>query len=167
MSRRSPPGRGEQEPAPPRPRQAWPRSARTSGLQARAERFHGRRADARNLIEVVDRPDAAVLVAEVDDVLRGDRPDPLDRVEVGDRGRREADGGVGSPGWISAGGDRCGCRVCGRSLRNDTLLAVAQRGGEVDVLEVGRGRRAAGALELVVNSRACGEAEYARVALRA
>ena len=39
-----------------------------------------------DLVELVDRRDAAVLIAKVDDVLSGDRADALDRVELLHRG---------------------------------------------------------------------------------
>ena len=63
-------------------------------LEPGAEGVHGRRADAADLVELVDRRDAAVLVAEVDDVLGGDRADALDRVELLDRRGAEADRAV-------------------------------------------------------------------------
>ena len=57
-------------------RAAWRRQPATAvsspahGCRRVAQRLHRRRADARDLVELVDRGDAAVLVAEVDDVLR-------------------------------------------------------------------------------------------------
>src|SRR5262245_41290643 len=59
-------------------------------LQARPQRLHRRRPDAADPVELVDRGEAAVLFAEVDDVLSRDRADAVDRVELLDRSRAEA-----------------------------------------------------------------------------
>ena len=81
-------------PATPRARAAKRRRSPVvagSGLEPGAQSVHGRRPDAVDLVELVDRRDAAVLVAVIDDVLRGDRTDPLDRVELLDGRGAEAD----------------------------------------------------------------------------
>src|SRR3954447_14502072 len=61
------------------------------GLEAGAQRLHRRRPDPAHLVELVDGGEAAVLFAELDDVLCRDRTDPVDRVQLLDGGRAEAD----------------------------------------------------------------------------
>src|SRR5205809_2741510 len=112
--RRVQPGRGTRPrpgraPGPPRPReqagtapalrwrsragQSAGRSRRpsASGLKPGPERVHRRRADAVYLVELVQRRDTAVLIAELDDLLSGDRADAFDRVELVDGRRADAD----------------------------------------------------------------------------
>ena len=60
---------------------------RRSGLQRGPERLHGGRADAIDLVELVDRGETAVLVAELDDLLGGHRSDPLDPDRAARRSR--------------------------------------------------------------------------------
>ena len=83
-------------------------SAPLLGLEPGSQRLHRRRPDPGDLVELVDRREAAVLVAEVDDVLSGDRPDAVDRVELLDGRGAEADRAVfgirADGGWDSIGG---------------------------------------------------------------
>src|SRR5262249_47537956 len=53
-----------------------------SGLKALAKRFHRRRPDPAHLVELVDRGEPSVPVAELDDVAGGHRADPVDRLEL-------------------------------------------------------------------------------------
>ena len=66
-----------------------------------------------------------MLVAELDDLLRGDRPDALDPVELLDGGAAEADRAGLPAGWPTS---RPRCPGAG----DDHLLTVAEAGREVD-----------------------------------
>ena len=81
-------------------------------LEASPEGVHGRRADAVDLVELVDRRGAAVLIAELDDLLGGHRPDPLDRVELLDGRGAEADRARSSRRHPSRGRPQQGLRPC-------------------------------------------------------
>ena len=77
-----------------------------------------------------------MLVAELDDLRRGDGADALDRVELLDRRRAEADRAAAGAG-VAPGGRRPALR--GRNL---DLLAVGERRGEVDRVGARRPRPA-------------------------
>src|ERR1044072_2967836 len=64
---------------------------RQSGLQAGAQRFHRRRADAAHLVELIDGGKAAVLIAVFEDLGGGDGADAVDRFELLQGGAAEAD----------------------------------------------------------------------------
>ena len=68
--------------------------ALASRLQPFAQRFHRRRADPGDLVELVDRGEPAVFFAELDDVFGGHRADAVDRVQFGGRRGAEADRAV-------------------------------------------------------------------------
>ena len=124
---------------PDQDRQRDPRRAHRSGLEAFAQRFHRRGADPRDLIELVDRRQAAVFFAELDDVFRRHWTDAVDRVEFG-RGRgREADRAVFFDSGPRRG--RGARRRAGNPFRDDYLLAVGEPGGEVQRVELRLPRR--------------------------
>src|SRR4029453_6721255 len=108
-------------PAAPRPR-----AGSRSGLEAGAQRLHRRRPDAADLVELVDGGDPAVLLAVVEDVLRGNRPDSLDRVELLERGGTGADRAL-----VGGAAGRRGRAACPLA-RDDDLLSVSEhrRGGD-------------------------------------
>src|SRR6266516_5059927 len=123
-----------------------------------------RRPDPGNRIELVDRTEATVLLAVVDDLLRGHRPDTRERVQLFERRAVQMDG----PGRNRAGSRSCTCTRArnrrGSAPRNDDLLAVRDAGGEVDELELSLARRPAGARHRVGDPRAVGHPVQARAA---
>ena len=136
--RRSPPSGGEAASPSARPASATWRQGSPSAplrLEPVAKRLHRRRADAADLVELVDRGEPAVLVAVGEDVARGHRPDALDRVELLERRRAEAD----RPVRRRRGRGARPCRP-GPLRRDDDLLAVGELRREVD--RVGEAARA-------------------------
>ena len=89
-------------------------------------------------------------IAELDDLLGGHRPDPLDRVELLDGRGAERDGRVHRPGATRACNNPN--RACGPAGHDD-LLPVGQPRREVEPLDLGPGGGAAGALHGVVDAR--------------
>ena len=103
--------------------------------------------------QLVDRRDAPVLVAKLDDLLRRDRPDAVDRVEVVHRCRPEADG-PGRRTGVGRSGDRGAyARSRWRARRHDHLLPVGEPRCEVDCLDVRLCGRASGARDRIVYAR--------------
>ena len=102
-----------------------------------------------------------LLVAEVDDVLRGHRPDPLDRVELLDASRvPRLIGPSSAPRPPAASPPR-------RARGDDDLLAVGEQRGEVDRLDGARRVGAARPLDRVGDARAGRQPVDARLANRA
>jgi hypothetical protein len=88
-----------------------------------------------------------VLLAVVEDLLRGNRADAGQCVELVSRGRVQVDRAGADP-WC-----RPTCPdAAGPAPRNDDLLAVRDRGGEIHEFEVGGTRRSAGACECIRNA---------------
>ena len=99
---------------------------RRSGLERGPERLHRRRADAADLVELVDRGEPAVLVAELDDLLRRHRPDALDPVELLDGRAAEADRAALPPGRRGrCVAPRPGTTTCWPSLRRAARLIAS------------------------------------------
>ena len=98
--------------------------------------------DPRDLVELLDRGDPAPLVAELDDVGSDDRPDAVDRLEIGLIRRAEADRAVLGPGRGRGGS-------AGVARGDDDLLAVGKAGGEVERIRLGPAGRPAGAFNRV------------------
>src|SRR6478672_10046385 len=153
--------------APPRTakRQATGVTTEASGLEAGPQGVHRRRADPVDLVELVHRRDAAVLVPELEDLLCGHRADPLDRVEVLDARGPHVDRGLGISGGRAAR-DRGPGGYPDRAFGpggNDDLLAVREPGGEVERVDLRACCRAPRALDRVVYASAGRQAVDARV----
>src|SRR3954453_10826069 len=74
----------------------------------RLQRLEALLADAGDLLKLVDRLEAAMLIAVLDDPLRERRPDPIEDLELRLRRARQADPCAGgAPAWNSA---RCNTR---------------------------------------------------------
>ena len=104
-------------------------------------------------LQVLDGPEAAVLLAPVEDLLGRRRPDALELVELLDRRRVQADG----PGHgTRCRGDRfrCGRGTAARhACGHDHLLPVRDLRRQVHALQVGPCRRAARAPDRRVQPR--------------
>ena len=120
-----------------------------------------------DLVELVDRGDAAVLVAEVDDVLRGHRADALDRVELLDGGRAEADRAVAPRRRATGAGRRRPPAVGALAGTITTCWPSASRAARLIASTRRLRGRAARALDRVVDARAGGQPVDARLAHRA
>jgi hypothetical protein len=109
-------------------------------------------ADAGDLAELLEGGEAAVLGAEVEDVLGEDGADAGEGVELGGGGGVEAEGGGrGGGGGVEGSGGR-------RGDADEDLFAVGEGAGEVEGGGVGAGEGAAGRGEGVGDTGALGEA---------
>src|SRR3954453_11290055 len=117
-------------------------------LQTPPQRLHRRRADPRHLVELVDRGETAVFIAEIDDVAGGDRPDPVDFFQLLHRGGAKAD-------RTFFGGGR-GRRRCarGKAFRYHHLLPVGKPRGEIHHFQLGLAGRTPGTRDGIVDAAA-------------
>src|SRR4051794_12095262 len=84
----------------------------------RLQRLEALLADAGDLLELVDRLEAAVLIAVLGDPLRERRPDPVEALELRLRRARQADPRArGARAWNSARCDACGSDAGGPCAR--------------------------------------------------
>src|SRR5439155_20703165 len=122
------------------------RPAADSQIDDLLELCETRGTDSRNGVELVDRLEGPVFVAVIEDLLRRNRADPGQRVELLERRRVQMNGA-----WRRRA--QRGRRTRGptpASSGNDHLLSVRNRGSEVDELEVSLRFCAAGHPDRVV-----------------
>src|SRR5579884_45297 len=124
--------------------------------------------DAGDGVELVDRRERAVLLAVLDDLLRGHRADARQRVELL-RGRgAERDWRARGRAVRGSGGARRGAHPARRPPGYDHhLLAVRERRGEVGRGGIGTAGEAAGAPDGVLDAVSLDEPVHARAVDRA
>ena len=119
------------------PRRCVASTARASRRHQVAELLHPRGPDAGDVVEILDRAEGPVRSPPVDDLLRRDRTDARELVELVDGGDRKA--------HLRSRRRRARYRrrPCRHPARHDDLLSVGQRRREVDDGEVGTAGRPA------------------------
>ena len=136
----------QQQPGTVRAEQHVRRCGQTHGASSDGDGgLHGRELgvpDARDLLDVLDGLEAAVGRAVVDDLLRGGRPDPVECVELLERGRVDVDERAGARGAAgaaprapddeagagaaaTAGAPRSGTTICWPSVTGAARLTAA------------------------------------------
>ena len=102
------------------------------GVRAARRDLHGDRSDPADLIQFIDRSEAALRITELNDLLGRNRSDPVDLLELFLCRRAETDRNIRSPGG-SARADRSGRSLPAAAGRwNHHLLAVGQGRRPVD-----------------------------------
>src|SRR4051812_48725015 len=109
----------------------------------RLQRLEALLADAGDLLKLVDRLEAAVLIAVLDDPLCERRPDPVEGLELRLRRARQADPCAGGA-WNSARCNACGSSAggpCSRGSARATYACARSAARHEDLLPIHQLRR--------------------------